>query len=295
MLTGIIVPAATPMTPSGDVDLRSIPRLADHLVGAGVDGIFVFGTSGEGPGLTRVQRIEAVDAFVAAVDGRVPLLAGIAGNSVAQSLEAMGDVVAAGVEGLVIMTPLFLDGMGDTLVEAHLARLAEASPLPALLYNIPQHTHNPITPAMLDRLGRIEQVRGLKESSADPAVFAGLLTAAHANGLTIFQGAEKQIVAALEAGADGAVPGIGNVVPRTACDLYAAFRRGDRAEADRLQAEIDEACGIFDEGYWLLAMKHALFVRGVLDHDAAFGLPGLDADQQAAVRRIVESLAEVRS
>lgn len=283
MLSGIVVPAVTPMTVTGDIDTSGISTLVDHLVDGGVDGIFIFGTCGEGPSLTREQRRQSADAFATATRGRVPLLAGIAGNSVAQCLESLRDVTDAGADAVVIMTPLFLSGMGEELVESHLRMLANKAEIPVVLYNIPQHTQNAITPPMLERLAQIPNVVAIKDSSASDDTFRGLLEAGRRAGIDVFQGAETMIASSLRAGASGAVPGVGNVIPEVVSALYSAARGGEWDEAERLQDVVDEACAIFGSAYWLLALKYAVSRVVGCGPTPARGLRAVTPEEAAAI------------
>jgi len=287
MQSGIVVPAITPIKADGNVDVSGIESLVDHLIGAGVKGLFIFGTSGEGPSLTRQQRRVAAIAFVSSTAQRVPVLAGIAGNSVAQCLESLDDVSDAGVDKIVIMPPFFLAGMGEEIVEQHLRTLATSTSLPVVLYNIPQHTQNPITPHMLGRLAQIPNVVALKDSSANSEVFADLLLVGQRSGLEVFQGAESMIYSGLRAGADGAVPGIGNVAPRLVCSLFEAARLGDWDEAERLQNAVDQACEILQEAYWLVALKYA--VSRVISSSPALvsSMRSANADEATAIDQIL--------
>ena len=282
----------TPLTPKGDVDVDAIRRVTDHLVGGGARGIFVLGSCGEGPSLTRAQRRITTEAFVSAVAGRVPVLAGLAETSVPRGREALDDVTAAGADAVVLIAPYYFIGGGEEYVTAHLRLLAEASELPVVLYNIPQLTQNSITPSVVEAIADVSTVRAIKDSSADWDQFSALAAIAKKHGLAMFQGAEALTARSILHGADGAVAGIANVAPSLVAMVISAAQAGDSAEAMRLQAHLDDVCRLYSAGFWLSALKVAMSELGICDRHTVAGTPVLGPDQVARVRAVTTELLQ---
>lgn len=275
-LVGVIPPAITPLTPEGRVDPPGVQQLVDHLLRGGVDGIFVLGSCGEGPTLARSDRSAAIRAFVEGAAGRVPILAGIGETSTARALEAAADAEAAGADALAVMVPQYFLDDDERYVAAHVETIAAAARLPLLLYNIPQVTRNRFTPALVRRLGELPNVVGLKDSSNDWEAFMELLDAGKSVGLRVFQGAEGLVARSVLAGADGAIPGIANVVPSLSCQLVAAARAGDVERALSLQAAQDRACDVYQAGFWLAGLKGAVSSLGICGPTAGLPIRPLD-------------------
>ncbi|MGE5619232.1 MAG: dihydrodipicolinate synthase family protein [Sphingomonadaceae bacterium] len=287
---GVIPPAVTPLTPQGAVDPQGVQRLVDHLVHGGVDGIFVLGSCGEGPTLTRSQRSAAIRAFVNGVAGRVPILAGVGETSTARALEAVADAEEAGADALAVMVPQYFLDDDERYIAAHVEAIADASRLPILLYNIPQITRNRFTPALVRRLGELPNVVGLKDSSNDWEAFVALLDAAKSVGLRVFQGAEGLVARSIFEGADGAIPGIANVVPSISCQLVSAARKGDVERALALQARQDRACAVYEAGFWLAGLKGALSVLGICGPTAGLPIRPLDEAGWALIGGVLNEL-----
>ena len=281
-LSGVIPPAITPLTTDGRVDPVGVGRLVDHLVQGGVDGIFVLGSCGEGPTLTRAERAATIRSFVAAASGRVPILAGVGETSTARALEATADAQEAGANALAVMVPQYFIDSDDRYVAAHVEAIARNTNLPLVLYNIPQITQNRFTPALVRSLGELPNVIGLKDSSNDWEAFLELLKAGKAAGIRVLQGAEGLMARSVLAGGDGAIPGIANLVPRLSCELVAAARAGDVDRAMELQSIQDRACEVYGAGFWLSALKGAVSALGICGPTA--GLPVRPLDETGWAR-----------
>jgi dihydrodipicolinate synthase/N-acetylneuraminate lyase len=288
-LSGTIPPVIAALTPERTVDVPAVRRLTEYLIEGGVDGLFVLGSSGEGPTLTPSVGAELVAAYVAAADGRVPVLAGLGETSTERAVEAAGRLEDAGASALVAMAPMYFAVEGDEPVIRHISEIAGATRLPIVLYNIPHLTHYPLTPAAVTELATIENVIALKESSGDWDVYSALAKAANDGGLAVFQGAEGLIARSLAEGAEGAVPGIANVVPGLSVELVRAGLAGDQARALELQAELDRVCELYASGFWLASLKYAVEVLGLAGSTASASLPSLSDEGRARVRSIVES------
>ena len=292
--SGTIPPVIAPLTPDRQVDVVAVAALTEYLVAAGVDGLFVLGSSGEGPTLTPSVATELVAAFVDSAAGRVPVLAGVGETSTERALEAAARYEAAGASGLVAFAPMYFAVEGDEPVVRHISRIAASSALPIVVYNIPHLTHYPITPAALTELARIDNIVALKESSGVWEIYEALAEAAIAGGLAVFQGAEGLIARSLEGGASGAVPGIGNVDPALAVELVRAGLAGDHGRARELQERQDALCELYASGFWLASLKYAVEVLGIADSTASYSLPELTVEGRQRVQDIVRSRVPVR-
>ncbi|GAA2249343.1 dihydrodipicolinate synthase family protein [Herbiconiux moechotypicola] len=289
-LSGMIPPAVSPLTARRTADREGIGRLTERLLDGGASGVFVLGSCGEGPTLEPGVARAVVAGFVEAVDGRVPVLAGVGETSTERAVAAAAAYEEAGVDALVVMAPMYFDTETDGAVVRHFEGVAARTSSPLVAYNIPHLTHSPITPDALAEIAGIDAVIALKESSADWEVFSALADTAREHGLGVFQGAEALIARSLAEGADGAVPGIANLVPGLASRLVAAGLAHDTEQAARLQAELDVACGIYGAGFWLSSLKGALAELGVIGPALGEALPALEPGQARVLR---ERLAAV--
>ncbi|MFG2134333.1 dihydrodipicolinate synthase family protein [Streptomyces sp. NPDC048751] len=299
-LSGVVPPVCTPLTPDREVDVPSLLRLLDHLMGAGVHGLFVLGSSSEAAFLTDRQRARVVEATVAHVAGRLPVLAGVIDMTTPRVLDHVAAVTAAGADAVVVTAP-FYARTHPAEIARHFRLVAAASPVPVVAYDIPVAVHTKLPAALVLELAAEGVLAGLKDSSGDLAAFREVVTGARVNpgitGFSVLTGSELLVDAALALGADGAVPGLANVDPHGYVRLDRLFREGDgvaaRAEQERLCA-LFGLVGVGDPGRMggsssaLGAFKAALCLRGVIESPVtAEPQVRLSADEVEGVRKFL--------
>ncbi|MGC9405371.1 dihydrodipicolinate synthase family protein [Streptomyces sp. DZ1-3] len=292
-LHGVIPPVITPLTPAGDVDTGSVRRLSEHLIGAGVHGLFLLGSSGETAYLTDAQRLTALEAAVDAAAGRVPVLAGVIDTTTARVLDRAADAVRAGADALVATAP-FYTRTHPVEIAGHFRRIREAAGLPLFAYDIPVAVHTKLPRDLVLELAGDGTLAGLKDSSGDDGSLRRLLVELRplAPDFSVLTGSELTVDGALLAGADGVVPGLGNVDAHGYVRLYEAARAGDwataRAEQDRLAA-LFALTDAGDPGLMgasssaLGAFKAAARLLGLIDC-AATAAPQVPLDEAAVAR-----------
>lgn len=290
-LKGVIPPMITPLTSEGAIDTAAIGRLVEHMLAGGCAGIFALGSSGEGPWLTTEQRKQVIVSTVRAVSGRVPVLVGALEPSAGRVLEALPMLEDLGANAVVVAAPYYFGA--DTATQCrYFGQIATASRLPVVLYNIPQMTHNLVTADTVRETLRFENVIGIKDSAGDMVAFARFVALKQIRpDFRIFQGAEKLSVQGLLAGADGLVPGLGNLVPQWFAPLYNAIRNERESEAHDLQAQVNRLWALHEYDYWLICLKYAASVLGFGSGDTCGHVANLDESERAAIRALV---AEVK-
>ncbi|MFF5945712.1 dihydrodipicolinate synthase family protein, partial [Streptomyces althioticus] len=239
-LTGVVPPVCTPLTPEREVDVPSLLRLVDHLVGAGVHGLFVLGSTSEAAFLTDAQRRRVVETVAGHLGGQLPVLAGAIDMTTPRVLDHVRAVTAAGAGAVVVTAPFYARTHPSEIVH-HYRRIAALSPVPVIAYDIPVAVHTKLPAELVLGLAGDGVLAGIKDSSGDLAAFRELVTGARAHpGFAVLTGSELIADAALALGADGAVPGLANVDPHGYVRLYRQSRAGDwegaRAEQERLCA-----------------------------------------------------------
>jgi 2-dehydro-3-deoxy-D-pentonate aldolase len=264
-LDGGTVPAmATPLAADGyRVNLPALPRLVDFLIGAGVRGLFVGGTTGEGVLLSLEERRKLHEETVAAIDGRVPALLHVGANSTAETVQLTRHAVALGAEALVAVTPYFYPISDDGLL-AYYQAIAEAAPdTPLFAYDIPQQAVNGISPALLPKLAEaVPTLAGIKSSRPDVQVVRQLIAAAHPS-LLILAGNESAALALLALGAHGLISGLATAVPEPFVALTDAYAKGQMAEAQEQQRLINRVLPLLPAGARIGAIKAILTERGI--------------------------------
>ncbi|MCC6804198.1 MAG: dihydrodipicolinate synthase family protein [Anaerolineae bacterium] len=285
---GVIPPMITPLTSSGDVDTAATEHLVERLVAGGVDGIFVLGSSGEGPWLTAEQSAEVMRLAVRAAAGRVPVLGGVLESGTRRTLDAIENAAACGVSAVVVTAPYYFEADAQTQ-RVHFETIARRSPLPIVLYNIPSMTHNAIAPQTVADVLDCETIVGIKDSAGNWEVFAALLALREKRrDFQVLQGAERQSLRSLLAGADGIVPGMGNLAPKLFADLLKCVRAGDTAGAEALQQRAEALWHLHTHGFWLACLKYAVSLVGD-SRSATSANVDLAETAKAAIYTLVES------
>ncbi|MFE0100128.1 dihydrodipicolinate synthase family protein [Streptomyces sp. NPDC059009] len=272
-LTGVIPPVCTPLTPEGEVDTASLTSLTDHLVTAGVDALFVLGSSSEAAYLTDAHRRTVVETVTGHVAGQLPVLAGVIDMTTPRVLDHVRAVTAAGADAVVATAP-FYTRTHPAEIERHFRLLAERATTPVFAYDQPTSVPLKLSPDLVLTLARDGVITGLKDSSGDEGSFREVLVNSRAlPGFSVLTGSELTVDSALAMGADGVVPGLGNVDPEGYVRLYRACRAGDR---ERARAEQERLCRLFGmvrvgdparmggSSSALGAFKAALHLRGVI-------------------------------
>lgn len=295
-LHGVIPPLVTPFTVDGDVDTATLRTLVEHLLTQGVHGLFPLGSTGEVAYLTDAQRRLVLQTVVEAVAGRVPVLGGCIDLTASRVAEQARAAQGAGVDAVVVTTPLYaLNDAGE--VADHFRHVRSAVEVPVLAYDVPVRAHGrPGTDTLID-LALEGVLAGVKDSSGDDVGFRRLLRANRDAGspLALFTGHELMCDAMLLLGADGLVPGLGNVDAAGYVRLYDAARAGD---IERAVVEQEQLAQLFEivfavgarsaDARGVGAFKTAMVELGLLP-TAAMAAPvrALDPTDQQAVAAVV--------
>jgi 4-hydroxy-tetrahydrodipicolinate synthase len=227
---GVIVPIVSPFHEDGTPDTAAVKRLVDFLNSAGVDGIFVLGTTGEAESIPPEDKPLLVRAAVNAVAGRVPVYAGISGNSFRQSVELARKCRDLGAAAVVAHPPCYFP-ISDREMEIYFRNMADESALPLLLYNIPKTTHVSIPLDAVERLSLHGNIVGIKDSAADLPRFSQMAKRLGGrDDFSLLCGASAFFGEALSLGAHGLVPSTANYAPSPFVEMCRAARNQDWPE-----------------------------------------------------------------
>ncbi|MCF4007589.1 dihydrodipicolinate synthase family protein [Corynebacterium uropygiale] len=306
---GVIPPVLSPfLDDSPRIDTETLARHADRLIRADVDALFVLGSSAETAFLSRENRRIVIETVREAAAGRVPITAGVIDMSTPLVLDHVRDALDAGAQGLVATAPFYVRTHPAEIAE-HFRRIHRAAPeLSLFAYNIPVSVHTVLDPAMLIELAREGTLRGIKDSGGNDGYLRTLIEMRAEAGLrpeefSILTGSETTVDFAYLAGADGVVPGLGNVDPLSYVELHRLLREGRWAEGAELQRRINQLFRIVTVGSparmggssaGLGSFKEALHHLGVFP-SALMAPPhvALNEEEKAAIAEIVDA-AQVR-
>ncbi|MFD5120626.1 dihydrodipicolinate synthase family protein [Streptomyces sp. NPDC058385] len=313
-LRGVVPPVCTPLDETGEVDTASLARLVEHLVAGGVHGLFALGSTSEVAYLTDEQRAVTLRTVVEAAAGRVPVLAGVIDTTTARVVAHARVAAEIGADALVATAP-FYTRTHPKEIASHFRTLHASVDLPLFAYDIPVAVHSKLPASLVRELAEDGTLAGLKDSSGDEGGLRRLLVELGGNDgrtdgpaphFSVLTGSELTVDCALLAGADGVVPGIGNVDPAGYVRLYDAALAGDWSLAAKEQERLVALFGMVDVGpeadmgrssSALGSFKAALRLLGVIEcGDTAFPQIQLGEESVAEVARHLRAagLAPVR-
>ena len=260
---GVIVPIVTPFNrdDAQTINYEAGEKLVEKLIAAGVDGIFTFGSNGEFFVCSADEKIEFSKFVIEKVAGRVPVYVGTGACSTKDAIEMSKRAEAIGADALSVINPYFM-GISDDQLKNYFTMVAESVNIPVMLYNIPKCTGKNIAPEVVAELAKVDNVKGVKDSSGNLENLQGYIDAAKGNDVDVLVGSDGKISAAHAMGAAGAVAGTANLITDVVVNLWRALEAGDAAEAERLQAEIEPIRDVLHLGSTPQTLKRSLELAG---------------------------------
>ncbi|MCA9062489.1 MAG: dihydrodipicolinate synthase family protein [Planctomycetaceae bacterium] len=296
-LSGVIPPIVTPMLAADQVDGDAVGRITDHLINGGVSGIFALGTTGEGPSLSYQMRYEMVEAVCQHTRRRIPVLVCVTDTCLAESVWLAEHAAANGATAIVAAAPFYFDASQGALFN-WFTELADRSPLPLLLYNMPGCVGLNLDLPLVIELSSHANIVGIKDSSGDLAYFANLCGRfAEQGDFAVFMGPEELLAEAVALGGSGGVCGGANLLPHIYSGLYRAAVAGQTAEIETFRETIDH---VFQQIYrdengrmnLIPALKLAMEKFGLCNRTIA---PPLQRPNETHTRQIIDASIRLRS
>lgn len=289
-LAGIIVPLLTPLRPDETLDEAALERLINHALAGGAQGIFLLGSTGEFPLIEPATRTALIGAARQLTRGRAPLLVGICELNTRRALAAGQQAVKLGADAVVAAAPYYYRHRQSELI-THFTAIAAAVEAPVVLYNIPQNVKVSLDAETVWRLAEVPNIVGLKDSAGDLAAFQEYLAARRRRpDFQLAQGSELVAALSLARGANGLVLGLSNIAPRLCRELFDQVRRGELAQAWRLQAQLAELQSIVKYKSGFAGMKTAGHLLGLCGRTVSAPFEQLTEAQVALVRQTLSEL-----
>jgi 4-hydroxy-tetrahydrodipicolinate synthase len=292
---GIIPPLVTPLRDRDTLDAAGLERLLEHVLAGGVHGIFLLGTTGEGPSLSYRLRKEIIERTCHQIHGRVPVLVGITDTAFEESLRVARWAAEAGADALVVAPPYYLPG-GQPELQEYLAHLVPELPLPLFLYNMPALTKVYFELETVRRALDEPRILGMKDSSGNMAYFHRLIgMLSQRPGWVLLVGPEELLFDAVLAGGQGGVNGGANLFPRLYVQLYQAAQAGDLRRARELHALVLRLCqelypiGRHSSSY-IKGLKTALALSGICEDFMAEPFQRFREPERARVQQVLGTL-----
>ncbi|MCF2532793.1 4-hydroxy-tetrahydrodipicolinate synthase [Yinghuangia soli] len=274
----VLTAMVTPFTAEGALDLDAAQRLAVHLVDAGNDGLVVNGTTGESPTTSDAEKARLVRAVVEAVGDRAFVVAGVGTNDTAHSVELAREAADAGAHGLLLVTPYYSKPPQEGLYR-HTVRVADATELPSMLYDIPGRTAVALETETIVRLAEHPRIVANKDAKGDLGEASWVMAR---TDLAYYCGDDMLNLPLLSVGAAGFVSVVGHVVAPELRALVDAYLAGDVAKAREIhQRLLPVYTGIFRTQGVILS-KAALAAQGLIG--GTLRLPLIEATEEQIAR-----------
>lgn len=282
-LHGVIAPLPTPFDPeTGEIAPVVLRQVARALLAAGLEGVVTAGSTGEGELLDDDERQCLVEWLREVVPEDKWLIAGAGAESTRAAIRAAKAAAAAGADAVLVRPPAYYGALLSPQTFAyHYARVADESPVPVVIYNIPKYTHVLLQDSVLRAICDHERVIGFKDSSGDLKVFSGFRAAAPR--MVALMGSGQHFYAALEMGAAGGILAMACFAAERCVELYRAFRAEDRASAGALQERLTPLAKEVVNALGPAGIKAAMEEVGLWCGPVREPLVGLDARQRARV------------
>jgi 4-hydroxy-tetrahydrodipicolinate synthase len=258
---GIGVALATPFLDDQRIDFESLKRLIDHVIAGGVDYLVVLGTTGESATLTASEKAQVLKAAVEYNKGRVPLMLGLGGNATQKLLDEIEATEFYGVAGILSVSPYYNKPTQEGII-AHYRALADASPAPLVLYNIPGRTMSNLNASTTLTLSHHPNIVGIKEASGNLEQCMQI-AASMPKDFLLLSGDDLLTKPILSIGGSGVISVLANAIPAT----FKILIEGDsKASLEAAYSLLELNSLMYQEGN-PVGLKNLLLHQGILSSD----------------------------
>jgi dihydrodipicolinate synthase len=237
-IEGVVTALLTPFDRTGEVDYQSTAQLINHVLGAGVDGLFILGTNGESASLSYDEKVEFARFVMKEVSGRVPVIIGVGECGTSLTLRLIQALSNLSPYAYSVICPYF-QRLNEEELYQHFLTISQASDIPVLLYNMPKLTGNPITLSLYRRLVRIENIIGIKDSSGIEEELRNFIKETPSDK-SVYVGSDSLFLLARQSGARGGVSGLSNAIAPIFVELNQVFEDGNITQSLILQEKIND-------------------------------------------------------
>lgn len=283
---GLGVALVTPFTENGAVDFAAVAKVVDNLVEGGVDYILVLGTTGETPTLTTDERKAMIRFVRERVAGRVRLMVGVGGNCTRDVVATLRTWDLSGYDAVLSVNPYYNKPNQEGLYQ-HFKAIAEASPLPIMLYNIPGRTGVNMAPETIARLAKdCPNIIGVKEASGNLEQMERVKALTPSDFLLI-SGDDGLTVEVIKRGGVGVISVLANAYPAETKEVVSLALDGNTEKAEqKLQAIDGIISALFEEGN-PVGIKTALYLKGVCSNTMRLPLVSGSESLQAKMKNLI--------
>ena len=285
---GIIPAMVTPLDDNGNVNERTLRKLTNHLINGKVHGLFVVGSTGEWYGLDMDQKKKTFETVVEETNGRVPIYAGTGAVTTKETVILTKMAKDVGVNAASILTPVFISPNQQELYH-HYCDIANSVDIPILLYNNPGKTGINLTADLVERLSKIDNIIGIKDSSGDMTLTGEYIRRTN-DSFYVLAGRDTLILSTLIYGGKGAIAATANIVPKFVVKIYEEYIKGNIKEALKAQYDLAPLRLAFSLGSFPVVMKEGLKLMGIDTGNTFKPIEPMTEDNKIKLKKILEEM-----
>ncbi|MFY9557128.1 MAG: dihydrodipicolinate synthase family protein [Blastocatellia bacterium] len=286
-LNGILPPVTTPFNERGDVDYQALGSNILRYNDLGLAGYVALGSNGEAVHLSSDERRRVIETIKRAAKGSHTIVGGVNELSTRAAIEASLAAAECGADAVLVATPYFYkSSMTQEALARHFTEVADRSPVPVLIYNVPQNTGVVIESATIAALAAHQNIIGVKDSAGNMGAISETIRRSP-EGFAVMVGNGSIVYPALAMGARGAILGVACVAPRPCVDLYEAYNAGDHTRARELQHRIAPLSQIVTASLSVPGLKAAMEILGFASGFPRAPLLPLSAADRERIKTVI--------
>jgi len=283
----------TPFARGGALDEAAVRRLGRRQIDGGVHFLVPCGTTGENPTLTVDERLRIVELLVDEAAGRVPILAGAGGYNTKEVIHLIGEMQKAGADGFLSVTPYYNKPTQEGLYQ-HYRAIAESTPLPIIVYNVPGRTGVNVEVATLARLAEIPNIVGVKEASGNVTQMCEVCRAMPADFI-VLSGDDALTLPLMAVGGRGIISVASNEIPSEMAQMVEAAERGDFAGARAIHTRILPLMLINFVEANPIPVKAAMAVMGLLEEIYRLPMVSPKPESKQKIAKVLNDLGLLKT
>ena len=280
--SGIYAPIATVFTPENVIDWQAMEENISFYNKTSLAGLVVLGSNGEFALLSHQEKVELISFTREKLSAEKHLIAGTGCESAIETIELSKEAAAAGAEAALVITPWYYKGSyTEAVLAKHFETIADALPIPLMLYNMPRNTGINITAQLAIKLSGHDNIVGVKDSGGDIVQISNIIGNTP-DDFAVFAGSGSFLMATILAGGSGGTLAIANVMPEQCVELFNLCNEGKIEEARRLQQTLMQPNAAVTSGFGIPGLKKALELIGL--YGGAPRLPLLPLDEAGSTK-----------
>ena len=283
-MQGVGVPLVTPFDSDGNIDEQKLRELTSWVIENGVDFIVPCGSNGESELMTVSERSQVIE--IVNQVSTVPVVAGTGHPGLTETKQQTSQATASGVDAALIITPFYYT-YGQDSIEEYFVNIADSSDIPVYLYSVPVKTGLKLATETIESLSTHSNIHGIKDSSGDVVLLQQAIDGSSGEFHYLI-GNGSLFATGLEAGVEGGILALTNVVPELVSEIYRYYQGGDRKEAQRLNRHLIELNQAITSKYGIPGVKAAMKARGKPAGQTRSPLPTLSTQSEREIQKLVQ-------